>query len=308
MRQVYAVLLSGFLLMLLLVVAGHTSPTVWARSDSEMQTLAPTQTELIQQGEAKTPDENVPDDPFAVPEMRVADIPVAFHDELAVSHSISLTYKTRGLGDPIENQLIVQSKAADGSLIQIGPENWVRSANKIYDLVPRFFPNPVEVTNISSLQPISWTGKSGIWAVNATNTGVNLVVATKQSITTELSVGSPFTDALASTTTYTFTMKASTKIGAQWGAIYPTRLTVYNGCPATTWLQSLASRGKFVMSVPVSSVTSFGPATWDMRQIDGSGVIVASGTLVAPLCGSAQNPPPVSTFTPIFLYLPAILR
>ncbi|CAN5675994.1 hypothetical protein BH10CHL1_BH10CHL1_33230 [soil metagenome] len=308
MRQVRAVLLSGFLLMALCLVVGNTTPTVWADSDSEMQRLAPVQVTLIQQGEAEMPDENVPDGPFAVPEMRVGDIPVAFHDELAVSHSISLTFKTRGLGDPIENQIVLQSKAADGSTIQIGPENWVRTASKTYDLVPSFFPGAVEVTTISSLQPISWTGKIGIWAVNGTNTGVNLIAAAKQAITTELSVGSAFTDAVASTTTYTFTMKASTKIGAQWGAIYPTQFTVYNGCSGASWLQNLSSKDKFAMSLPLGSVTSFGSVTWDMRQIDGTGVIVASGAIVSPICGNAQNPPPVGTFTPIFLYLPAILR
>ncbi|MCX6044559.1 MAG: hypothetical protein NT075_05555 [Chloroflexi bacterium] len=301
MRQARAMLSGFFLLLILFVVVDHSNQTVWARSASEKQMLAP-------DAQAATPDENVPDDPLAVPEMRVGDIPVAYHDELAISHSISLTYKTRGLGDPIENQLVIQSKAADGSLVQIGPENWVRTASKTYDLVPSFFPGAIEVTTLSSLQPISWTGKIGIWAVNATNTGVNLVAAAKQPITTELTVGNPFTNAVASTNTYTFTMKASTKIGAQWGAIYPTRFSVYNGCADASWLQNLSSRDKFAMTVPLGSVTSVGAAPWDMRQMDGTGVIVASGTIVGPICGSAQNAPPVGTFTPIFLYLPAILR
>ncbi len=310
MRQIRRVLLGLVFLMLLFVVAmGQARSTVWARAEQELPALAPHRTELVQQAEAKTPNEDSPNDPLAAtPEMRVGDIPVAYHDELAVSQGISLTYKTKGLGDPIENQLIIQSKAGDGSVVQIGPEHWVHSASKTYDLVPTFFPGAVEVTNISSKQPISWTGKSGVWAVNATNTGVNLVVAAKQPITTELSVGTPFTNVVASTTTFTFTMRSSGKIGAQWGHIYSTRLTVYNGCAGASWPQNLSSKDKFVLSGATGLVTSYGPVQWDMRHVDGSGVIVASGTIVSPICGNVQNPPPVGTFTPILVYLPTILR
>lgn len=309
MKKVRSVLLIWFFLMMLcLGVIGNTKSSVWARSDAMGQVGMADQTAMLQQGES-------PDDGFHggtvpitnTPEVATRDILVPLHDELAVSHGISLTYKTKGLGDPIETNLVIQSKASDGNITQIGADQWARVASKTYGLGQSYFPDAVEVTLVSSSLPVSWTGVAGIWAVNAENSGVNLI-GTKQAITTELTVGKPFTDVVAARSTFTFTMRTTTKFGAAWGKVYSSKLTVYNGCSTASWLQNISSRDKFAMTVPSKAVTSYGTAPWDMRHIDGTGVILTSGTIFVPICGSVQEPPPPDVFTPSYIYLPIVLQ
>ncbi len=242
MKQVRSVLLIWFFLMMLcLAVIGNTKSSVWARSDAMGQARISYRTEMTQQGEGEVPDEDFLGGTVPItntPELVTRDVLVPLHDELSVSHGISLTYKTKGLGDPIQTNLVVQSKAGDGTLVQIGADQWVRVASKTNGLTQLYFPGAVEVTLVSSSLPISWNGIAGVWAVNAANTGVNLVAA-KQAITTELTVGKPFTNVVASTTTFPFTMRATTKFGAAWGKVYSTKLTVYNGCSSASWLQNI---------------------------------------------------------------------
>lgn len=304
MKKVRSVLLIWFFLMMLcfLGVIGNTKSSVWARSDAMGQVDMADQTAMLQQGES-------PDDGFHggtvpitnTPEVATRDILVPLHDELAVSHGISLTYKTKGLGDPIETNLVIQSNASDGNITQMGPIN-----GHTWRAKPMVWGNPisltVEVTLVSSSLPVSWTGVAGIWAVNAENSGVTLI-GTKQAITTELTVGKPFTDVIAARSTFTFTMRTTTKFGAAWGKVYSTKLTVYNGCSTASWLQNISSRDKFAMTVPSKAVTSYGTAPWDMRHIDGTGVILTSGTIFVPICGSVRTTAARCVYAK--LYLPA---
>lgn len=279
MRQARTVVMVGVFLMILL----------WAG-------LADEQTQAWAEDETIQPGATVP-----IPEMVVNEIPMPLHNELAVAWGISLTYKTKGI-DPLDNNLVVQSKSSAGETVEIGPEQWVQISRKTFVLDQAFLPNAVEVTGVSATQPISWQGADGVWAVNASNTGVTLIGA-KQVITTDLTMSKVYTNPLTAATTFTFTMRATTKVGAEWGDVYPTQFTIYNGCPGASWPQRLSSKDRFAFTLPSTAGVTYGQATWDIRHAPDTGVVLTSGTIRVPLCKTLPFP-----LANDFVYLPNIQR
>jgi hypothetical protein len=279
MRQARNVLLIGVFWMFLLL-AGMANQQAIAWADAE--TMQPGGT--------------VP-----IPEMVANAIALPSYDELSVVWGISLTYRTKGI-DPLDNNLVVQSKDSAGGSVQIGPEKWVQISKKTFTLDQSFFPDAVEVTGVSATQPISWLGAEGVWAVNATNTGVTLI-GTKQVITTDLTMSKVFTNPVSAATTFTFTMRSTAKVAAQWGDVYPTRFTIYNGCPGASWLQRLSSKDRFAFTLPSTAGLTYGQATWDIRHAADTGVVLATGTIRVPICRALPFP-----LANDFVYLPNIQR
>lgn len=279
MRQVRNILGIGVFLMIL----------IWAG-------LADGQTQAWAEDAAVQPGATVP-----IPEMVANEIALPLHDELAVAWGISLTYKTKGI-DPLDNNLVVQSKNSAGETVQIGPEKWVQISRKTFTLDQSFLPDAVEVTNVSATQPISWEGADGVWAVNASNSGVTLIGA-KLVITTDLTMSKVYTNPLTAATTFTFTMRATPQVGAAWGDVYPTQFTIYNGCPGASWPQRLSGKDRFAFTLPSTAGIAYGQATWDIRHSPDTGVILTSGTIRSPICKVLPFP-----LANDLVYLPNIQR
>jgi hypothetical protein len=291
-----SLLISGFLLLALLTSINKIGLVAKAQSTGAVQSLVVT-TEVDLASLAG------PNHTMVVsktPELHALDNSISLHDQLAIAHGISLTYKSKGI-DPTENNLVVQSRSKDGTITQIGPEKWLQVSARTYNLGPEFFPDAVEVTNLAATNPISWEGVEGIWVVNATNTGVTLVTP-RQNITTAVSVGKVITDGITGTATFTFTVRATPKLAARWSDDFSTQFTVYNGCPEAVWPQKLSGRQRFSITVPISELTATGTVTWAIHHVDGSGLQLATGFVKSPLCGN---------FTPIELqelYVPVLYR
>ena len=297
MNQIWSSLcISGFLLLALLTSISKLALPLKAQSIESVQPS----TMADEVGAAEFSNVRSSTAVSKTPELHALDNSISLHDELAIAHGISLTYKSKGIS-PEENGLIIQARAQDGTSTQLGPDKWLQVSERTYNLGPEFFPNAREVTNLAVTNPISWEGVEGIWVVNPSNTGVTLVLP-RENITTAVSVGKVTTEVISSTATFTFTVRATPKIAARWSDDFPTQFTVHNGCAGTVWPQKLSSRQRFSVTVPMADLSATGTVTWEIHHVDGSGTRLATGFVKSPLCGN---------FTPIELqelYLPTLYK
>lgn len=284
-----ALLISTFGLVLLLAALGQWQTQAWASSasgalrdslpgtlptDTPTPTLTPTVT--------PTPTPSPTPDPRR-PEIYIQDAPLAMYNELAIGRGITLSYRSKGVA-PLDNNLLIQSKNISEVVTPINPAQWVQVAEKTFEIGPSALPYVVEVGWITSTLPISWRGVAGVWLVNATNTGATLMTLPKQVITTSLSISRIFTDRVAATTAFTFTLRATPGVSADWGDVYPTEFRVLNSCPGSSWAQRLSTRDRFSFTVPTSYITSYTDVRWEIRHQEEPRLLLANGLIYGPVC------------------------